>query len=39
VPAGIIAEQDPQAGATLERGSFVYLTTSIGRPMETTAGF
>ena len=39
VPAGIIAEQDPQAGATLERGSFVYLTTSIGPPMETTAGF
>ena len=34
-----IAEQDPQAGATLERGSFVYLTTSIGPPMETTAGF
>ena len=39
VPAGIIAGQDPQAGATLERGSFVYLTTSIGPPMETTAGF
>jgi eukaryotic-like serine/threonine-protein kinase len=39
VPAGVIAEQDPQAEATLERGSFVYLTTSIGPPMETTAGF
>jgi serine/threonine-protein kinase len=39
VPAGIIAEQDPQVGATLERGSFVYLTTSIGPPIETTAGF
>jgi eukaryotic-like serine/threonine-protein kinase len=39
VPAGIIAEQDPQAGATLVRGSVVYLTTSIGPPMETTAGF
>jgi eukaryotic-like serine/threonine-protein kinase len=39
VPAGIIVGQDPQAGATLERGSVVYLTTSIGPPMETTAGF
>jgi hypothetical protein len=38
VPVGMIAGQDPQAGATLERGSYVYLTTSIGPSMETTAG-
>ena len=38
VPAGMIAGQDPQAGTTLERGSYVYLTSSIGPPMETTAG-
>jgi eukaryotic-like serine/threonine-protein kinase len=38
-PAGVIAGQDPKAGTALDRGSFVYLTTSIGPPMETTAGF
>ena len=36
VPAGVIASQDPQAGSTLEPGSYVYLTTSIGPPAETT---
>ncbi|CAA9466328.1 MAG: Serine/threonine protein kinase PrkC, regulator of stationary phase [uncultured Rubrobacteraceae bacterium] len=39
VPAGVIASQDPQAGSMLERGSYVYLTTSIGSPAETTASF
>jgi eukaryotic-like serine/threonine-protein kinase len=36
VPAGVIAEQDPQAGSTLDQESYVYLTTSIGPPQETT---
>jgi eukaryotic-like serine/threonine-protein kinase len=39
VPAGLIAGQDPKAGTALDRGSYVYLTTSIGPPMETTSGF
>jgi serine/threonine-protein kinase len=39
VPAGVIASQKPQAGSTLERGSYVYLTTSIGPPAETTGSF
>lgn len=39
VPAGVIASQDPQAGSTLERGSYVYLTTSIGPSAETTQSF
>lgn len=39
VPAGVIVSQDPQAGSTLERGSYVYLTTSVGPPVETTASF
>ena len=39
VPAGVIASQDPQAGSTLEPDSYVYLTTSIGPPAETTASF
>jgi serine/threonine protein kinase len=39
VPAGVIASQDPQAGSMLDRGSYVYLTTSIGPPAETTASF
>lgn len=39
VPAGVIASQDPQAGSTLERGSYVYLTTSIGPPAETAGSF
>lgn len=36
VPAGVIAAQDPQAGTTLDQGSYVYLTTSIGPPEGTT---
>jgi tRNA A-37 threonylcarbamoyl transferase component Bud32 len=36
VPAGVISDQDPQAGTTLGQGSYVYLTTSIGPPQETT---
>jgi eukaryotic-like serine/threonine-protein kinase len=39
VPAGIIAGQDPKAGTTLDPGSYVYLTSSVGPLMETTAGF
>ncbi|MDQ3436762.1 MAG: PASTA domain-containing protein, partial [Actinomycetota bacterium] len=39
VPAGVISSQEPQAGSKLERGSYVYLTTSIGPPAETTASF
>ena len=39
VPAGIIAGQDPKAGTPLDRGSYVYLTSSIGSPSETTSGF
>jgi beta-lactam-binding protein with PASTA domain len=39
VPAGVIAGQDPQAGSTLERGSYVYLATSIGPSAETTLGY
>jgi len=39
VPEGVISSQDPQAGSTLEPGSYVYLTTSIGPAAETTAGF
>jgi eukaryotic-like serine/threonine-protein kinase len=39
VPAGVIADQDPPAGTTLESGSYVYLTTSVGPPGETTYGF
>ena len=39
VPAGLIAGQDPKAGTALDRGSYVYLTTSIGPQQETTTGF
>ena len=39
VPAGIIAGQDLKAGTPLDRGSYVYLTSSIGSPSETTSGF
>jgi serine/threonine-protein kinase len=39
VPAGVIAGQDPQPGSKLERGSYVYLSTSIGPPAETTLGY
>jgi eukaryotic-like serine/threonine-protein kinase len=34
VPAGVIMEQDPQPGTTLDPESFVYLTTSVG-PSDT----
>ena len=39
VPAGVIASQDPRPGKTLERGSYVYLTTSTGPSAKTTEGF
>jgi len=39
VPAGVIADQDPPAGTTLESGSYVYLKTSVGLPGETAYGF
>ena len=39
VPPGVISSQDPQAGSTLEPGTYVYLTTSIGPAAETTASF
>jgi eukaryotic-like serine/threonine-protein kinase len=39
LPPGVISGQDPQAGSTLEPGTYVYLTTSIGPAAETTAGF
>jgi len=39
VPAGVIAGQDPKPGSKLERGSYVYLTTSIGPSAETTLGY
>ena len=38
-PAGVIVAQDPPAGTTLGPGSFVYLTTSVGAPGETTYGY
>ncbi len=39
VPAGVISGQDPEAGSKLEPGSYVYLTTSVGPPAETTWSF
>ena len=39
MPAGAIAGQDPRAGTTLDPGSYIYLTTSIGPHQETTAVF
>ena len=39
VPAGVIADQDPPAGTTLEPDSYVYLTTSVGPSGETTYGY
>jgi len=39
VPEGVITSQDPEAGSTLEPGTYVYLTTSIGLAAETTASF
>jgi tRNA A-37 threonylcarbamoyl transferase component Bud32 len=35
VPAGMIMKQDPPPGTTLEPNSYVYLTTSVGPPMES----
>jgi eukaryotic-like serine/threonine-protein kinase len=32
VAAGLIAGQDPKSGTALDRGSYVYLTTSLGPP-------
>jgi len=39
VPAGVILAQDPPAGSTLEPHSYVYITTSVGPPEETTYGY
>jgi serine/threonine-protein kinase len=39
VPAGVIVAQDPPAGTTLKPDSYVYLTTSVGPPGETTYGY
>jgi tRNA A-37 threonylcarbamoyl transferase component Bud32 len=39
VPEGVILSQDPQAGSTLEPGTYIYLTTSVGPAVETTASF
>jgi beta-lactam-binding protein with PASTA domain len=39
VNPGVIAGQDLKAGTALARDSYVYLTTSIGPPMETSVGF
>jgi len=36
VPAGVIMKQDPPPGTTLDPGSYVYLTDSIGPPAEVT---
>src|ERR671920_115525 len=38
-PEGVILSQHPQAGSTLEPGTYIYLTTSIGPAAETTASF
>jgi hypothetical protein len=38
VPAGVIMKQDPQPGTTLDRGSYVYLTTSVGPPDTAMSG-
>jgi PASTA domain len=38
VPAGAIMKRSPQPGTTLDTGSFVYLTTSVGPPDESSAG-
>jgi serine/threonine-protein kinase len=36
VPAGVIVDQSPPGGTTLDPDSYVYLTTSVGPPGETT---
>jgi PASTA domain len=38
VPAGVIMEQDPPPGTTLDAGTYVYLTTSVGSPDAGNAG-
>jgi eukaryotic-like serine/threonine-protein kinase len=38
VPAGVIMKQDPPPGTTLDAGTYVYLTTSVGPPEGSGAG-
>jgi eukaryotic-like serine/threonine-protein kinase len=38
VPAGAIMKQDPPPGTTLDRGAYIYLTTSVGPPEEDSGG-
>jgi eukaryotic-like serine/threonine-protein kinase len=38
VPAGVILEQDPSPGTTLDTGTYVYLTTSVGPPEAGSVG-
>ena len=38
VPAGVIISQNPQPGTTLDMGTYVYLTTSVGPPETGNAG-
>ena len=38
VPAGVVMEQDPPPGTTLDPNSYVYLTDSVGPPTEGTSG-
>jgi eukaryotic-like serine/threonine-protein kinase len=38
VPAGMIMKQDPPPGTTLDAGTYVYLTTSVGPPDTSNAG-
>jgi serine/threonine protein kinase len=37
VPAGMIIKQDPPPGTTLDMGTYIYLTTSVGPPEESNA--
>ncbi len=37
VPEGVIIEQKPPPGTTLDRGSYIYLTTSTGAPEVSSA--
>ena len=38
VPAGVIIKQNPPPGTTLDTGTYVYLTTSVGPPETGSAG-
>jgi eukaryotic-like serine/threonine-protein kinase len=38
VPAGVIISQNPQPGTTLDMGTYVYLTTSVGPPETGNTG-